>query len=125
MQQLANEGMCDVYRNMHASVAGYTHFTRGVDGAEVKSRLDHIWCGGMQMADIESCEVDTRLLVSHHRVLWCQVKSAVDLHVHAGRETLRLPNLRRASDEQMAAMAADLGARVDNIRDEIVAWSAG
>jgi len=125
LQQLVNEEMLDVYRTLHPSEAGYTHFTRAVGDVSVKSRLDYIWTSGIDLGDIDSCQIDVRVQISHHRLLWCSIKSVANMHVNESRVVQRLPNLRTATDDQKTAMSVQFGTKIEENKVELIRLSIG
>jgi exonuclease III len=124
VKQLVNEGMFDVYRTLHPTSSGFTHFTKCATG-DVRSRLDYIWCRGVDMNDIVECKVDDKLHISTHRLLYCTIKSISNMRVNANQIVVRLPNLRTATDEQKQSMADQLGNKIDQNRGALLKLGTG
>ena len=123
LQCLEDEGLTDVYRHLHPTEPGFTHFTNAVGGVAVKSRLDYVW-----MNDIEGvtrCQVSDTQRVSHHRLLYCEMKTPSKLHVDAPRVGPRLPNLRAATEEQKNSMVHHLQVQIEEQKERLLELGAG
>jgi exonuclease III len=106
---LPQQGFTDVYRHLHPLSPGYTHCIAGV--RPVQSRLDYIWCKGCSPASLLRISIDTTLhTLSHHHLLWMEVRVAHPPPAHCSTPLLRLrlPNLRAASDQHKEIFAARL-----------------
>jgi ribonuclease HI len=109
---LEQDGFVDVYRSLHPSPhAGFTHF---IVNPPSSSRIDYIWCRGVQPSALLRTCIDTRARalhrLSHHRLLWMemQVDPAAQTGVAEPLLRLRLPNLRAATPQHVAAFSKQL-----------------
>ena len=128
MDQLVCDGFIDVYRHLHPvgaghAFAGFTHFVPNPPSA---SRLDYLWCKGVDAASLLRTHIDSSARmckISHHRLLWMEVALQP---VHAARSScddtllrLRLPNLRAASEKHVTAFAAHLQQSITEKHDDL------
>ena len=106
------DGFTDVYRALHPSAELAPGFTHTIDGARpVRSRLDYVWVKGSSRHALLRVDIDGAMLaLSHHRLLWAELR--MDHSPAAPCSTpllrLRLPNLRAATEEHKATFTSRL-----------------
>ena len=126
MLQLQHDGFTDVYRALHPSAQLSPGFTHILDGARPsQSRIDYIWSKGVSAASLLQCHIDTTptlRALSHHRLLWAEMRLASQLAAHCNTPLLRLrlPNLRAAKEAHVNAFTAHLTSRVEKSAAELL-----
>src|SRR6185295_14935265 len=88
---------------------GFTHIIEGA--RPVQSRLDYVWVKGSSRHALLRVDIDGAMLaLSHHRLLWMEMRMD---HAPAAPCTtpllrLRLPNLRAATEQHKATFISRL-----------------
>lgn len=110
------------------SAVSFPGFTHEIDGVRpVRSRLDYLWCNGIDAASIQQVHIDTRLRsLSHHHLLWMQLRTLHPIPSSCSTPLLRLrlPNLRAASDEQKDTLARRIEQQLEQQQHSLLLESA-
>lgn len=106
LDHLVRDGFIDVYRHLHPlPTAGFTHF---IANPPSSSRIDYLWCRGVQSATLLRASIDhasSLHKLSHHRLLWMEMQPthAVQKGSNEPLLRLRLPNMRAAKPAHVDA----------------------
>jgi exonuclease III/ribonuclease HI len=115
IQCLPQQHFIDTYRHLHPDHHGFTHYG-DTTTRRSRSRIDYIWTRGIPTASLHACGIDTSSTVkdiTHHRMVWLHINNITHQAAHDDipQMQLRLPNLRRASEQQLDAFTTHLEQR--------------
>jgi hypothetical protein len=96
--------MIDVYRLLHPTARGYTHYTSRL-GSDIKSRLDYIFVRGWPTSALQSCHITYSHPITHHRLIHSRITVTSSTKVFKGKRIpVQVPDLRNAVEEQKEAL---------------------
>ena len=111
---LINDGYRDAWRTLHPSAQRIPGFTHCISGErKSQSRIDYIWCKGLDAGDMLQMHIDTSLhaLHSHHHLLWMELQLPHAVSATAATSIApppRIPDLRGLTEQQEHAFAEKL-----------------
>lgn len=104
---LLDNDFVDCYRSLH-SESGFTCRTPLAERA-AWARIDYVLARGFGDVPAQICVVDDFLALSRHSLIWACVGEGSAIPDAAQIIRLRIPNMRRATAAQKAAMARSMG----------------
>ncbi|HVW99389.1 MAG TPA: reverse transcriptase domain-containing protein, partial [Candidatus Babeliaceae bacterium] len=133
IQHLIRDNFIDVYRTLYPNIQinpGFTHFIQG--SRMIRSRLDYIWCKGINKESVLQIHIDSRLRsLSHHRLVWMELQidshrqtTSTSLHNNQNLYQLQLPNLRAASEKQISKFTSQLNRQLEDVDGELTSLAA-
>ena len=118
IQCLIDEGFTDVYRHLHPLAArqpGFTHLINSLTRC-TRSRIDYIWSRGASTASFLDARIDSKLVVSHHRLLWMELHLPHEPSPPCTRDLYhsKLPDLRDLEEVQIERFVVDIENRMNH-----------
>ena len=117
---LTQDGYTDVWRALHPSAQLTPGFTHRIDGEHARpsqSRIDYLWCKGIDRADLLRVRIDTSLRhLSHHHLLWMEMRLTHPVSAATDSSIVppaRIPDLRDLTEQQELAYAEKLQRKLE------------